>query len=135
MRLTNLVPAMLWLALASLNSAISRFAIVLRDDAKSDLINVNDALLDLAFQRLMQRVLDVSVILALMSASLSIFGIVLAIHPRWLHRDCKFRLYFECLQVTLGLRVLSVGGYVASCVHGYQSSFELFNSHGHFPYY
>ena len=28
-----------------------------------------------------------------------------------------------------------LGGYVASHVHGFQTSFELFDSEGHFPYY
>lgn len=31
--------------------------------------------------------------------------------------------------------VLSLGGYVASDVHGFQTSFEFFDSAGRFPYY
>ncbi|KAJ5938343.1 hypothetical protein N7466_001477 [Penicillium verhagenii] len=134
-RLTILVPAIVWLALASLNSAISHFAIILRDNAESDLINTNHALLDLAFKILMERIIVVSVIVALVSASLSIFGTVLAIHPRWLHQDCKYRFYFEYLQVMVGLISLSVGGYIAGCVHGSQSWFELLDRHDHLPYY
>jgi len=134
-RLTVLVPAIMWLAFAGLSSAISHFAIILRDRAESDLIYTNHAILGLAFQSLMENVLVVSVLMALMSTLLSIFGMVLAIHLRWLHQNGQRRIYFECIQVVLALTAVSVGGYIASCVHGSRSSFELLSIHGHLPYY
>jgi hypothetical protein len=75
------------------------------------------------------------VIVALTSAPFSIFGIVLAIHPRCLREDRKYRLYYVCTQLLVGFIVLSLGNYVASKVHGSQTSFELFGREGHFPYY
>ena len=135
MRLTVLVPAILWFAFAGLSSAISHFAIILRDHAESDLIYKDHAILGLAFQSLMQNILVVSVLMALMSTWLSIFGMVLAIHPRWLHQNGQRRIYFECIQVVLALTAVSVGGYIASRVHGCRSSFDLVNIHGHLPYY
>jgi hypothetical protein len=134
-RLTVLVPAIMRLAFAGLSSALSHFAIILRDHAESDLIYNNHAILGLAFQNLMENILVVSVFMALMSTLLSIFGIVLAIHSRWLHQNGQRRIYFECIQVVLALTVFSVGGYIASCAHGSRSSFELLNIHGHLPYY
>ncbi|KAJ5938393.1 hypothetical protein N7466_001527 [Penicillium verhagenii] len=135
MRLTILVPAIMWLAFAGLSSAISHFAIILRDHAESDLIYTNHAILGLAFQNLMENILVVSVLMALMSTLLSIFDIVLAVHPRWLHQNGQRRIYFECIQVVVALPAVSVGGYIASCVHGSRSSFELLNIHSHLPYY
>jgi hypothetical protein len=35
----------------------------------------------------------------------------------------------------VSLSVLSLGGYVPSQVHGFQPSFNFFDSDGHFPYY
>ena len=83
----------------------------------------------------MDNVLEGMVIVALISALFSIFGIVLGTHPRWLREDCKPRFYYGYTQLAVGLIVLSLGGYVASHVHGFQTCFELFNSEGHFPYY
>jgi hypothetical protein len=134
-RLTVLVPAIMWLAFAGLSSAISHFAVILRDHAGSDLIYNNHAILGLAFQNLMENMLVVSVLMALMSMLLSIFGIILAIHSRWLHQNGQRRIYFECIQVVLALSAVSVGAYIANCVHGSRSSFELLNIHSHLPYY
>jgi hypothetical protein len=125
----------MWLALAGLNSAISHFAIVLWDHAELDLIYTSYDILGLAFQSMVENILVVSVIVALMSTLLSIFGMVLAIHLRWLHQDGQRRTYFGYLQVVLALIAVSVGGYIASRVHGSRSSFELLNIHGHLPYY
>lgn len=135
MRLTVLVPAILWLAFAGLSSAMSHFAIVLRDLAESDLIDTNHAILGLAFQNLMENILVSSVLIALMSTLLFIFGTILALHSRWLHQNGQRRIYFECIQVVLALTAVSVGGYIASRIHGSRSSFELLNIHGHLPYY
>lgn len=35
----------------------------------------------------------------------------------------------------MGLVTLSTGGYLADCVHGFQTSFERFDGDDNFPYY
>jgi hypothetical protein len=135
MRFAFLFLSITWLVLAGLSSATVRFAVILRDRAKSDLATSSDSIVDIAFQNLMDNVVVGMVIVALISALFSIFGIVLAIHPRCLREDRKYRLYYVCIQLVVGLIVLSLGGYIASHVHGFQTSFGLFDSEGHFPYY
>jgi small-conductance mechanosensitive channel len=135
MRLAFLFLSIIWLALAGLSSATVRFAVILRDRAKSDLATSSDSMLDITFQNLMDNIVVGMVIVALISALFSIFGIALAIHPRCLRENRKYRLYYVCTQLVVGLIVLSLGGYVASNVHGFQTSFELFDIEGHFPYY
>ncbi|KAJ5982645.1 hypothetical protein N7451_012745, partial [Penicillium sp. IBT 35674x] len=122
-------PAIIWLALAGPNWAISHFMIILRDHAESDLIHNNRALLGLAFQSLMDNILIFSIIVALTSTLLSIFGMVLAIISRWLHQNDQRRIYFECLQAFVALIAVCAGAYIASCVHRSRLS------HGHLPYY
>jgi hypothetical protein len=135
MRLAFLFISITWLALAGLSSAIVHFAVILRDRAKSDLATSSDSILDITFQNLMDNVVVGMAIEALISALFSIFGTVLAIHPRCLREDRKYRLYYVCTQLVVGFIVLSLGGYVASKVHGFQTSFELFEIGGNFPYY
>lgn len=135
MRLALLFLSVTWLALAGLSSAIVRFAVILRDRARSDLATSRDSILDISFQNLLGNVVVGMVIVTLISALFSIFGIALAIHPRCLGEDRRYRLYYVCTQLVVGLIFLSLGGYVASTVHGFQTSFELFDSEGYFPYY
>ncbi|KAI3097964.1 hypothetical protein CBS147333_9202 [Penicillium roqueforti] len=135
MRLALFFFSITWLALAGLSSATVRFAVILRDRAKSNLATSSDSILDITFQNLMDNIVVGMVIVALISALFCIIGIALAIHPRCLREDRKYRLYYVCTQLVVGLIVLSLGGYVASKVHGLQTSFELFDSEGYFPYY
>lgn len=135
MRLAFFLLSITWLALAGVSSATVRFAVILRDRAKSDLATSSDSMLDITFQNLMDNIVVGMVIVALISALFSIFGIALAIHPRCLQEDRKYRLYYVCTQLVVGLIVLSLGGYVASNFHGFQTSFELFDIEGRFPYY
>ena len=135
MRLVILFLTITWLALAGLSSATVRFAVILRDRAKSDLVTSSDSILDIAFQNLMDNVVVGMVIVALVSALFSIFGFVLVIYPKWLQENCTARFYYSCIQIVVSLIVLSLGGYVASHVHSFQTSFVFFDSDGHFPYY
>ncbi|KAJ5202918.1 hypothetical protein N7449_004997 [Penicillium cf. viridicatum] len=82
MRLIIISLTITWLALASLSSAIVYFAVVLRDRAKSDLVTPSDSILDITFQKLMDNVVDSMVIVALVSALFSIFGLILVIYPK-----------------------------------------------------
>ncbi|KAJ6126440.1 hypothetical protein N7523_002052 [Penicillium sp. IBT 18751x] len=134
-RLTVLFLATAWLALAGLSSAISHFANILQDRAKSDLANATDSILDITFENLMKCVLEGMVVVALLSALFAIFGIILVIHPSWLRENCESGLVYCYIQVVPSLVVVCVGGYFASRVHGYQTSFEYFDRAGQFPYY
>ncbi|CAG8104278.1 unnamed protein product [Penicillium nalgiovense] len=134
---TRLVIASLtvtWLALAGLSSATVHFAVLLRDRAKSDLVTPSDSILDITFENLMDSVVDGMVIVALVSALFSIFGVVLVIYTKWLQENCAARFYYGCIQIVVSMIVLSLGGWIASRVHGFQTSFEFFDR-GHIPYY
>jgi hypothetical protein len=135
MRLVIIFLTITWLALASLSSATARFAVVLRDRARSDLVTSSDSVLDITFQNLMDNVVEGTVIVALVSSLISIFGFVLVIYPKWLQENCTARFYYNCIQIVVSLIVLYSGGYIANHVHGFQTSFEFFDSDGHFPYY
>ncbi|KAK9846897.1 hypothetical protein MYU51_000067 [Penicillium brevicompactum] len=135
MRLVIIFLTITWLALASLSSATARFAVVLRDRARSELVTSSDSILDITFQNLMDNVVEGMVIVALVSALISTFGFALVIYPKWLQENCAARLYYSCIQIVVSLIVLSLGGYVASHVQGFQTSFEFFDRDGHFPYY
>ena len=123
------------LAIASLSSATAHFATVLQDRAKFDLVTSSNASLDITFQRLMENVRQDMVIVALISALFSIFGVVLVIHPKWQQENCYLQNYYGLFQLFVGLTVLSIGAYVASRVRGFQTSFSIFDSEGHFEYY
>jgi hypothetical protein len=131
MRLAFVFLSITWLALAGLSSATVRFAVILRDRAKSDLATSLGHHIPKPHEQRRRGHGDCGPHLGLFS----IFGIVLAIHPRCLREDRKYRLYYVCTQLVVGFIVLSLGGYVASKVHGFQTSFELFDIEGHFPYY
>ncbi|OQE51531.1 hypothetical protein PENNAL_c0507G10108, partial [Penicillium nalgiovense] len=112
---TRLVIASLtvtWLALASLNSATVYFAVLLRDRAESDLVTPSDSILDITFQTLMDNVVD----------------------GMWLQENCAARFHYGCIQIVVSMIVLSLGGWIASRVHGFQTSFEFFDR-SHIPYY
>ncbi|CAG8095162.1 unnamed protein product [Penicillium nalgiovense] len=134
---TRLVIASLtvtWLALASLSSATIHFAVLLRDHAKSDLVTLSDSILDIIFQNLMDNVVDGMVMVALVSALFSIFWFVLVIYPKWLQENCAARIYYGWIQIVASMIVLSLGGRIASRVHGFQTPFEFFDM-SHIPYY
>ncbi|KAI1829217.1 hypothetical protein DTO027I6_9885 [Penicillium roqueforti] len=135
MRLVIIYLTITWLALASLSSATVHFAVVLRDRAKSDLVTPSDSILDITFQNLMDNVVDGMVIAALVSALFSIFGLILVVHPKWLQENCAARFYYGCIQIVVGMIVLSLGGWIASRVHGFQTFFDFFGGEDHIPYY
>ncbi|KAJ5507023.1 hypothetical protein N7527_009166 [Penicillium freii] len=135
MRLAILFLAIIGLALAGLNSAIARFAVILRDRAKSDIITPNKSVPDNTFRILMNNVLKDVVLAALASTLFAITGAVLAGRPRWLREQDEPWVYFGCVQCLLGLVILSTGGWLADHVHGFQPSFEMFSGDDNFQYY
>lgn len=74
-------------------------------------------------------------IVSLASALFSIFGLALAIYPDWLQENCNVRFSYGYSHIIVILILLYSPGYVASCVRGFQTPFELFDGEGHFPYY
>jgi hypothetical protein len=93
-------------------------------------------MLSITFENVMTDVFKSMVILALLSALFSTFGAVLVIHPRLLQENSNAHYSFGCFHFILSLAVLSVGGYVANGVHGYQDLFAEFNDKvSRFPYY
>lgn len=133
-RLAILFLDIIGVALAGLNSAIARFAVILRDRAKYDLITTN-AISDNTFRMLMNNVFEHVVLAALVSALCAIFGAVLALNPRWIREHDKVWVYYGCVQFILGLIILSIGGYLADHVHGFQTSFKRFDGNDNVPYY
>jgi hypothetical protein len=134
MRLIIFSLTITWLAIASLSSATVHFSVFLRGRAKSDLVTTSDSILDITFQNLMDNVVDGMMIVALVSALFSTFGLILVVYPKWLQENCAARFYYRCIQIVVSLIVLSLGGWIASRVHGFQTSFEFFDR-GHIPYY
>ncbi|CAG8110316.1 unnamed protein product [Penicillium nalgiovense] len=126
MRLIIISLTVPWLALASLSSATVHFAVVLRDRARSDLVTLSDSILDITFQNLIDNVVDGMVIAPLVSALYSIFGLILVVYPKWLQGKCAARFYYGCIQIVVSMIVLSLGGWIASRVHGFQTFFEFF---------
>ncbi|KAJ5346836.1 uncharacterized protein N7506_000089 [Penicillium brevicompactum] len=54
MRLAIIFLAITWLALGDLSSAIVRFAVILRDREKSDIVTSSDSIFDITFQTIME---------------------------------------------------------------------------------
>ncbi|KAJ5202982.1 hypothetical protein N7449_005061 [Penicillium cf. viridicatum] len=75
MRLIIFFFTIAWLALASLSSATRLY-------------------LDITFQNLKDNVVDGMVIVALVSALFSSFGLILVIYPKWLQENCAARFYY-----------------------------------------
>ncbi|KAJ5288264.1 hypothetical protein PENANT_c118G09217 [Penicillium antarcticum] len=135
MRLAIAFLAIIGLAFASLNSAMARFAIILRDRAKADIITPNKSISDNTFRNLMDNVLVDVLIAVVISTSFAVVGAVLACHPRWLRGQDRTWMYFGCFQCILSLVILSTGGYLADHVHGFQTSFERVSGNDNFQYY
>ncbi|OQE10637.1 hypothetical protein PENFLA_c084G10899 [Penicillium flavigenum] len=99
--------AITWLALTSLSSATVHFAVLLGDRAKSDLVTPSDSIMDITFQSLMDNAVDGMVIVALISALVSIFGFVLVFYQKWLQENCAARFYYGRIQIVVSMIVLS----------------------------
>ena len=84
-RISILFLTLLSLAIAILNSAHARFAVILRDRARSDYANTTAAILDNKFLSLQSNILIDTIITALAMAAFAIYGAVIVARPRWLH--------------------------------------------------
>ncbi|KAM5342859.1 hypothetical protein ACJ41O_013825 [Fusarium nematophilum] len=133
LRLTILFFTILSLAVAGLNSANARFAIILRDRARSD-INPTNSILSNKFQWVQRNTLIDVVITALATAAFAIYGAAITFHPSWLRENDGVST-FGLLQAVPGFLMVVTGGYLADQVHGYQTSFEKFGADDGIPYY
>jgi len=136
-RLTILFFTLLSLAVASLNSANARFAVILRDRARSDYINTSDSILDDNFQSLQSSILKDAVVLvtAVATAAFAICGAVITVHPKWLGEYSWIPQRYASVQVILAIFMIAAGGYLADHVHGFQTSFEKFGANDSISYY
>ncbi|KAJ5267315.1 hypothetical protein N7478_010123 [Penicillium angulare] len=123
------------LAIASLDSAIARFAVVLRDRAKSDLAASGDSVADNVFANLMHRVLVSAIIGALASTGFATFGIGLTVSSSRAAKSHDAFALFGFIQFFVSIGYVALGGLIADILHGYQSSFERFSHAGEIPYY
>ena len=81
----------------------------------------------------MDDVVDGMVIAALVSALFSIFGFVLVTYLNWLQENCAARFYYWCFEIVVSMIVLSLAGWIASHVRGFQASES--SDRYHIPYY
>ena len=125
---------MLSLALATLDSAMAHFAVVLRDRAKSNYVNTTDGILNDNFRKLQKDVLACNICMMVAATAFAIFGAVIAVHPRGPQKYTE-NLIYPILQTIVSLIALVTGGYVADHVHGFQTSFKKFGANDSIPYY
>ncbi|KAJ5098418.1 hypothetical protein N7532_005419 [Penicillium argentinense] len=118
-RLIIMAFSILGLVLASLNSAITRFAIVLRDRAKLSITEPDSAILAHSFQQLMEMILG-DVLVAALASVLSV-RLVLLVYPRLLRG-----LEFDYLKT---IKEISRNQEITAFVEKAQSSLE---SQGYF---
>ncbi|KAK8093249.1 uncharacterized protein PG998_014650 [Apiospora kogelbergensis] len=114
-RISILFLTLLSLAIAILNSAHARFAVILRDRARSDYANTTAAILDNKFLSLQSNILIDTIITALAMA---------AILPT-----------YATSQLVLAFVMIGTGGYLADQVQGFQPSFKRFSANDAVPYY
>ncbi|CAM1503396.1 Fc.00g081720.m01.CDS01 [Cosmosporella sp. VM-42] len=134
-RLTALFVTLLSLAVAGLNSANAHFSIVLRDRARSDYINTDDGILDNTFHKLQSNVLIVTVLTATATTAFTIYGAVIAVYPSWVRERDGALYIFAVAQIGLAIGMIGTGAYLADRVHGFDTSFEKFDTHDSIPYY
>lgn len=132
-RLAILVFSLLSLGVAGLNSANARFAVVLRDRARSDYNSYG--ILDNQFQTLQSNVLICTVVTALLSVVFAIYGALVAFFlTRARDRDAALIVYLV-IHLILAFAMIFAGGNVADHVQGFQNPFEKFGAKDIIPYY
>ncbi|KAH8909452.1 hypothetical protein BR93DRAFT_956583 [Coniochaeta sp. PMI_546] len=131
-RLTILFFALLSLTAASLDLANACFAATLRDRARSN-YNTN-GIVDDTFQKFQNNVFGGMVAAVVLTTACTIYGFVIAVHPRWLESRQKLELS-DCLQFFLAILMVGTGTYLAIEIHSFQTSFERFASNDSIPYY
>ncbi|KAH8743368.1 hypothetical protein F5883DRAFT_722692 [Diaporthe sp. PMI_573] len=134
-RLLVLLFTFLTLVASALSSANIRFAVVLRERARSGYVDNTHVILDMNFAALQSNLLVASVIAAVPAALFSVFGFALALHRRWLADNHGSITIFILLQLVVDLFFVVIGGYCADKIQGLQTSFTKFGGHDRIPYY
>lgn len=120
--------------LASLSSFIVFCAKIIRNQARSDLINTTNPIADSLFEALMGNIVLCMAVVASAYALCGISETLLAIHPTWLQDDVVLGVLFlsQLISVTLSI---SIGAWTANKVNGFQSSFAKFANNSQLPSY
>ncbi|KAH8745351.1 hypothetical protein F5883DRAFT_510901 [Diaporthe sp. PMI_573] len=134
-RLLVLLFTFLTLVASALSSANIRFAIVLRERARSGYVDNTQVILDMNFAALQSNLLVASVIAAVPATLFSIVGFVLVLHRRWLADNHGSITIFILLQLVVDLFFVVIGGYSADKIQGLQTSFAKFGGHDRILYY
>ncbi|KAJ5100843.1 hypothetical protein N7456_006895 [Penicillium angulare] len=103
-------------AIAGLDSAIARFAVVLRDRAKSDLAASGDSVVDNVFGNLMHRALISAILGALASTGLATFGIVLTVSSSRARQSHGAFTLFGLIQFSVSIGYVALGDFIADTV-------------------
>jgi hypothetical protein len=80
-------------------------------------------------------VLVASVVAAVPAALFSVFGLVLALQPRWLADNRGTIAIFIFLRLVVDLCFIVIGGYSADKIRGLQTALAKFGGHDRIPYY
>lgn len=111
------------LSLTTFSSTIAHFAVIMRDYVRSGRNVPNHSMPSFMFENLMIKVLKSLLILALPSALLSLFGLVLVAYLRFLRQSGGARYSLCCIQFVESLAILFIGSYIASNIYGYPTLF------------
>jgi len=112
-RLLVLLFTFINLAVFALNSANIHFATILRERARSGYVDNSQVILDIIFAALQSDVLVASVVAAVPAALFSVFGLVLALQPRWLADNRGTIAIFIFLRPVVDLCFIVIGSYSA----------------------
>ena len=122
-------------AIAGLDSAIARFAVVLRDRAESDLAASDNSFADKVFANMMNGVLIFAIFGALASTAFATFGIRLTVSSSRARNSHDAFALFGFIQFFVSIGYVALGGFIADSIHGYRPSFVRFRHPGEISYY
>ncbi|KAI1839439.1 hypothetical protein JX266_014350 [Neoarthrinium moseri] len=134
-RLTILFFSTISLAISILNSANARSAVILRDRARSDYASASHASLAISFESLQKNILLDVLPTAMLSAGFAIYGLVVALHPRFLRDHGSAWKLYAIAKIIISFVMIGAGGYLADHVHDLQSAFAIFNASDKMPYF
>ncbi|KAI1839327.1 hypothetical protein JX266_014462 [Neoarthrinium moseri] len=134
-RLTILFFSTISLAISILNSANARSAVILRDRARSAYASASHGSLAISFESLQKNILADVLPMAMLSAGLAIYGLVIALNSRFLRDHGSSWKLYAIAKIIISFVMIVAGGYLADHVHDLQSSFAIFDSSDRMPYF
>ncbi|KAI9035880.1 uncharacterized protein KD926_002812 [Aspergillus affinis] len=124
------------LTLAILNSAIARYAILLRDRARWEITEPENVNLAVSFQQLMGSVHGTALLGEISSVFSTIVGLILVVYPSFPRERYNFReLYVVFVQCISLLLIIITGIIVAACVSGFKYTFTRLQGDDRISYY